>query len=554
MDLQAKMLSLQSGVTSVSFVDHNSRRSTFVKTVSSVVIPPRSEVIMAVRISKDFSANQGMVEPLSSLASRHHLLGAKCLVNIENGQAVYQVLNPTNGTVFLPQNYRIATITHVDCIEVLEERSDSEQSDANVGEDMFIQIAKDLGIELTGDTWSEQQKRQILQLIGKNRHVFSKDISELGETKVYQHKVDTGHASPIRQCFYRTSPAIKLEIERQVEELLDNGIIEPSTSEWQSPVVLVKKKNGTYRFAVDYRKLNAVTKPMSFPLPRLEDVFDSLGEKQPTVFSVLDLASGFWQIPLDPETKHKTAFTTHHGVFQWNKLPFGLMNSPASFQLVMAEVLRGLNWKSVLVYVDDILIFSKSFDEHLTHLEEVFGRLSQAGLKLQPSKCVFGAPSVKYLGHVIDKEGVHVDHQKTKVVDNFPTPSNTSEVKGFLGLCNYYRRFIQGFAEIAAPLTQLLKKNSPFVWSDECNKAFLQLKHGLTTAPILAYPNMDRPFVLYTDASGSAIGYILGQIDDQNRERVIAYGGRALKDNEKKWSISERECFALVEAIRAFHP
>lgn len=203
---------------------------------------------------------------------------------------------------------------------------------------------------------------------------------------------------------------------RQIEEMLSTGIIEESSSMWQSPVVMVKKKNGQLRFAVDYRKLNAVTKQFTFPLTRLEDVFDTIGSSQAKLFSTLDLASGFWQIPMDSDTKHKSAFVTPSGVYQWKRMPFGLVNAPASFQALMTQVLRCLNWKNCLVYVDDILVFSNSFKEHLQHLEQIFARLTKAGLTLKPSKCAFALSSVKYLGHVLTKDGIQVDVSKTDTV------------------------------------------------------------------------------------------------------------------------------------------
>ena len=316
---------------------------------------------------------------------------------------------------------------------------------------------------------------------------------------------------------------------------------------------MVKKKSGEFRFAIDYRRLNRVTKPMSFPLPRLDDVFDTVGSANAKIFTTLDLASGFWQIPLDPETKHKSAFITHQGIYQFRKLPFGLMNSPMTFQLAMTQALRGMNWKYALIYVDDILIFSQNFEEHLQHLSQIFQRLREANLKLKPSKCKFATKSVIYLGHVLSKEGVHTDSSKIEAVKSFPIPKSQKEVRGFLGLCNYYRKFVKGFSIIASPLNALLRKEAKFTWSDECQTAFDSLKEALTSAPILAYPDMNKPFILSCDASGTAIGYVLGQLDDNGRERVIAYGGRALRDAERKWCIAERECLALVTAVKEYH-
>lgn len=392
-------------------------------------------------------------------------------------------------------------------------------------------------------------KNQLIGFLAENRAVFAK---ELGTTDVHFHTIDTGDAKPVHQRFYRSSPAQKAEIDKQIQDMLNSDIIEPSTSPWASPVVLVKKKNGDFRFAVDYRHLNKVTKPMSFPLPRPDDVYDTIGESHAQIFTVLDLASGSWQIPLDHNSQAKTAFTSHSGNYQFKKLPFGLMNAPVSFQMVMTQVLRGLTWQFALVYVDDIIIFSPNFDTHLTHLNAVFDRFRSANLKLKPQKCHFAAKEVTYLGHVISKQGIKVNPDKTAVIQSFPVPKDQTEVRAFLGICNYYRRFVKGYAFIAGPLNQLLQRNVPFLWTEACDKAFQTLKQALMTPPILSYPNFDKGFILSIDASGYAISYILSQTDEDGREVVIQYGGRALTKAEQKWSITEREGLAVVEGVKFY--
>ena len=308
------------------------------------------------------------------------------------------------------------------------------------------------------------------------------------------------------------------------------------------------------QFAVDYRKVNQVTRPISFSLPRLEDIFDTIGEAQAQIFTVLDLRSGFWQLPLDPKTKDRTAFTVHSGNFQFKKLPFGLKNAPMSFQMVMSQVLRGLTWKCALVYIDDILVYSKNFSSHLQHLEAIFNRLDNANLKLNPSKCAFATKRVTYLGHEISKHGVEIDHSKTHAIESYPVPKNAKEVKSFVAMCNFYRKFVKGFANITAPLNRLSSNNVRFHWSSECQAAFERLKQALISAPILAYPNFDKQFILRVDASGYSISYILSQLlDDSGKAVTVSYGGRSLTQNERKWSITEREGLALFEGIKHYH-
>ena len=342
------------------------------------------------------------------------------------------------------------------------------------------------------------------------RTVPNREEEEIGKTSLYKHKIETVQgAKPVRKQFYRTSPEASKEIRKHVDEMLQNDIIQPSNSKWHSPVVLVKKKNGQTRFACDYRALNKITVPMSFPLPHIETVFDSIGDAKAQIFTNLDFKSAFWQVEMSQGSRHKAAFITQEGVYEWKRMPFGLMNAPISFQTLMSGVLRELSFKSVLVYIDDVLIYSRDFDSHLKDLSLVFQRLRQAGLTLEPSKCHFAVKQLKFLGHVISKNGVEVDPEKTRIVSEFPVPRKQKHVRSFLGMANYYRRFIQNFSKIASPLYALLKKDIPFKWTESCQNSFDKLKNALLSAPILSYPDPVKKFVLTCDASDNAIGYYL---------------------------------------------
>lgn len=292
---------------------------------------------------------------------------------------------------------------------------------------------------------------------------------------------------------------------------------------------------------------------MQFPLPTMEDVFDCVGNAKPKFFTCLDCANGYWQVPVEEGSKEKTAFVTHHGQFQFQRMPFGLANAPASYQMTMMKALAGMSWKYVLVYIDDVIIFSKTFEDHLGHIANVFDRLRKAGMTLKPSKCRFAVGKVLYLGHFLSKAGIEVDPSKTEAVSSFPVPKTLKQLRGFLGMANYYRRFIEGMSKRSAPLNELLKKDTKFAWTDRQQNAFDDIKKALTSAPVLVYPDVNKPFVLTTDASDEAIGFILGQKDDQNRERVIAYGGRAIRENEKSWSTTHKEGLAVVEGVNTFH-
>ena len=266
---------------------------------------------------------------------------------------------------------------------------------------------------------SDQDRNRLKQFLLKHSDVFASDISDIGCTHLMSHKIDTGDTPPKAKRFYRASPKVREEIERQVEELLACGFIEPSTSEWTSPVVLVKKRDGSFRFAVDYRHVNAVTKPMSFPVPRLEDIWDAIGAKQAKIYSTIDLAGAFWQIPIHPESKDKTSFVTQGGQYSWRRMPFGLRNASVSFQKLIAEIFRGLTYKIMAGFIDDIIVFSSDLDQHMKDLDLIFDRLRKANLKAKPTKCRFGTNSVKYLGHILSSEGILPNPEKTKVIVDY---------------------------------------------------------------------------------------------------------------------------------------
>ena len=333
--------------------------------------------------------------------------------------------------------------------------------------------------------------------------------------------------------------------------MLTRGIIQPSTSPWASPVILVKKKDGTDRFVVDYRRLNSVTRKDSYPLPRIDDALDALNGSQ--LYSLMDLMSGYWQVEMHPASREHTAFTTYGGLYEFLVTPFGLTSAPPTFMRLMECVLRNLTYKICLIYLDDILVYSRTFDDHLFHLRQVFDRLRQANLKLKPSKCHFACAKVQYLGHIVSGDGVAPDPEKISAVKNFPRPHNVKTVRSFLGLANYYRRFIKDFAKLAAPLNKLLRKDQKFAWTPLCEEAFEALKSALTSAPILAFPDFTQPFHLFVDASNDGVGATLGQIQD-GKEVAISYAGRDFNSAERNYSTTEREALAVIFGIKKFAP
>ena len=296
--------------------------------------------------------------------------------------------------------------------------------------------------------------------------------------KLVEHKITMKEHQPIRAPPRRLPYALREELESELGKLLDTGCVERSSSPYSSGLVLVRKKDGGLRVCVDYRGINKDTVPDCFPIPRIDDLIDMVGRCKGKVFTTLDLMKGYHQIRMHSESKDKTAFTCHMGHFQYRRMPFGLTNAPATFQRLMSQLFNGREWDFLFIYLDDLLIVSKSMSEHLEHLEKVLNRLMEVGLKLKPGKCTFAQEQVDYLGHTLSAEGVRPNRAKVVAVRDFPKPKSSKEVKSFLGLVNFYRRHLPNFAVIARPLTALTrqdkesKKTVPFVWNDKCEAAF----------------------------------------------------------------------------------
>ena len=340
-------------------------------------------------------------------------------------------------------------------------------------------------------------------------------------------------------------------LNKELDKLLAMGKIEPSTAGWAAPVVMVPKKNGQYRMCIDYRKLNELTKVDAYPMPTVDAILTSLhGAK---VFSSLDLRSGYWQMGIAPEDIEKTAFVCDRGLFQFRVLPFGFVNGPASFQRLMYMVLGDLVGRTCYVYLDDIVCYSPSVAQHFQDLREVLCRLQQAGLTVNEEKCQFGRKEMIYLGHIVSSQGLKTDPEKVHAVASYPTPTTVKELERFLGMISWYQKFIPHFADVAAPLHALKKKNSTWNWTAECGKAFEVLKTSLISEPILGYPDTGSQFTVHTDASNLGLGAVLTQKQGSDM-KTIAFASRSLSPAERNYSTTEKECLAVVWALEKWRP
>lgn len=395
-----------------------------------------------------------------------------------------------------------------------------------------------------------EQRAQLKLMIDKYLTLAS---SKQGATHLAEHFIDTGEARPFKQRQYPFSPVIQEQLNKEVDKMLKDGVIEKSNSPWSSPILMVRKKDGSYRPCFDGRKLNAITVKDSYPLPLIDNILNQLRDSR--YLTSLDLTKAFWCIPLERSSRPKTAFQVHgKGLFQFKVMPFGLCNAAQSMQRLMDAVLGPELEKYVFVYLDDIVVATPTFELHLQVLKKVYDRLQGAGLNLNLDKCKFCRDSLSFLGFVIDHQGLHTDPQKVESVLGMKTPTTTTEVRRFIGLMQWYRRFIKDFSTLSAPITALLKnrkKGQTIVWTPEADASFEKLKRCLATAPVLASPDFSKPFSIQTDASEVGLGAVLCQ-NHLGYERPIAYASRTLNRQERNYSVTERECMAVLFGVEKF--
>lgn len=536
----------------------------------------KCEVIGVYRV-KDCGQSKTLIidEPLM-----HHIPGGlvvECkLIQAEarpRNKVKVVVRNISDHSVTLQPKGVLAECSVVDWIKSVPifDKTSTSQDTTSLMASLLVKAEDPVTLNFNDSPISEELKAHIIERINcEASNAFAKHDLDVGRVSGVAHRIELIEHVPFKERTRRVSPADFEDLRNHLLDLLASEIIEESNSPYASPVVLVRKKNGDLRMVVDYRKLNKLTKRDAYPLPRIEETFTLLsGSKW---FSVLDLKSGYYQLEVEESDRPKTAFTTPFGNWQFRRLPQGLTNSPATFQRTMEKVMAGLNLQEVIAFLDDLIIFSDTLEQHEDRLMKVLQRISAFGLKLAPSKCKFFQSSVKYLGHVISAQGIHPDPEKISALTEWPLPKTVRDLRAFLGFAGYYRRFVEGYSQIVKPLNALLqgefstrgRSTSSYrvrskaqslagKWNDECQVAFDTIIQKLTTAPVLGFADWKLPYILHTDASVTGIGAALYQVQD-GKTRVIAYASRGLSKSEKNYPVHKLEYLALKWAVcEKFH-
>ena len=531
--------SLFIGNNEIPFVEH-----------ATFELQPRSRHLVKIPI-KNTKLKTGYLKRVS-LGEDVYL--GEALVSNDNGYAQAFCINTTTKTIKV--SIPAVEIEPYETLEPLP-RTARKADTASDPEKVAALRLKKISELLPLDGLNAEETASVLKLVNEFPFQFHLPGDKIKGTKLTKHTIKTTDETPVYTKQFRFTPALNKEIESQVNTLLDNDIIEESYSPWNSPVFIIPKKdsspqNRKYRMVIDYRKVNAKTVKDKYPLPDISEILAQLGNSK--YFSILDLNSGFHQIPLDEASKEKTAFSTNTGHYHFKRLSFGLANGPPTFQRLMNQLLSGLQNIELFIYMDDVVIFSASLEEQIERLKNFLGRIKTAGLTLSPEKCYFLRREVIYLGHHISSEGVKPDAKKIEAVKSFKVPKTKKQCKQFLGLVGYYRKFVKDFAKIARPINLLLKKRVEFKWDEAAQKSFETLRDLICTAPILIFPDFNKPFYVTCDASQYAIGSILSQGPSIGEDRPIAFASRSLNEHEIRYSVIEKELLSIIHAVQHFRP
>lgn len=526
-----------------------------VQVAQNICIPPHHEMIIKGRINqrhRSFDEPVGEIESTLSLPDVKNLLVAKAVVRTDKNCIPVKVANFTPNTIQLDAGYTVALLHPVDedSLEVIKTSTNLTPD----GFDPSADLPEHLQPLLDGiySEATQAEKAMVKRVLLEYQDCFMAPGGKLGHTDLVQHEIIVGDARPQRQKLRLPPMHLQKAVDDQLDKMLEAGIIEPCQSPWACNLVVVPKKDNTVRLCADLRYINScLINHSQYPLPKIEECLNTLSGS--SFYCTMDLCQGYHQVEVHPRDRDKVSIITRKGQFRYRVMPFGLSNSPSSFEHLMEVVLRNLQWEKCVVYLDDVVCFGKDFDSTLQNLQEVLQRFRQANLVLKPSKCKFMVKSVAYLGHIISERGIEADGSKIEAVKTWSRPENVKEVRSFTGFCSYYRRHLKDFSEVAAPLFALTRKRVKFDWSESCEKAFTTLKELLISAPCLAYPDRSKPFILDVDASLNSIGGVLSQIDDDGLERPIAYASKVLSKTQRNYCCTMRELLSCVVFLRHFH-
>jgi len=454
-DVESQILTLYDDLVGTNLLSDS---DTILRTSEAVLIPARSEALIPVNIPCQFGSGLAIIEPSVNL-HRLQLALAKSIVTPSHNRTVCKVMNPTNVARFLKRRTPLGVIQKLflDSVTVIGDDILSPSVKKDCEMDSSIPLVKQLelitekGITLQQGSLTPDEFQKLVNLIFLNLDLFVTSMHDLVGTDVEKMHIDTGDARPVRRRAYRQSPEMQRVMEKQIDEMLSAKIIEPSESPWSSPCLLIKK-SGTneYRFVNDLRAVNQLTKPIFWPLPTLEDIFDTVSDKNPKLFTNIDMKHAYFQVFLDEESRPKTAFTVGGKNYQYTRMVMGLNNSAQTWQRLLTKVLSDMLFKSAIVYLDDVLLMSKDFSEHYMHLEMLFKKFRDANLRMNGKKCSFAKDEIKYIGHVLSKDGVRIDPSKTGVIDSWPQPKTVKQVRSFLGMVNFYKRFVNRYSQRSA--------------------------------------------------------------------------------------------------------
>ena len=436
-----------------------------------------------------------------------------------------------------------------DCVGQVAEKEEDTESEVRLENDQQpiklqnSQILNDLGTKLSN--LPLVQRKELAEVITQYREVFP-DVPS--KTNLIEHDVDVGDSAPIKQHPYRVSPMKKELLDKEVQYMLENDIIEESQSNWSSPCILVPKHDGGFRFCTDFRKVNDKTKSDSFPIPRIADCIDQIGNAK--FVSTFDMLKGYWQVPLTQRAREISAFVTPSGLYQYKVMPFGMKNAPATFQRMVNKLVRDID--GCEGYIDDVVIFSDNWSDHIRQIERFFQIMLEAKLTINLMKSEFGKATVKYLGHIVGQGQVRPLDAKIQTIVKYPIPTSRKELARFLGMAGYYRNFCLNFSDIAAPLTNLLSKKVKFVWTDDCQMAFDKVKLLLQKSPVLKSPDYEKPFKLIIDSSDVGTGSVLVQEASDGLDHPVSYFSKKFLKYQKNYSVVEKETLGLVLALEHF--